>query len=61
MDLCARCLRNSVASRSVVEARVSLLRLWPRWSCRPLRPGLGCEPPSRRKLLVLAQASSGER
>ena len=53
-------LRNSLASGSVVEAWVSLLRFWPRKSCSPLRPasGGGPDPSFGRKLLVLAQASS---
>jgi len=59
---CAGCpedLQNSLASGSVVEAWVSLLRFSPWKSRSPLRPGSGGAPlPSLgQKLFMLAQAS----
>jgi hypothetical protein len=39
-------LRCSLASGSVVEACVALLRFSPRKSCSPLRPGSGGSPSS---------------
>jgi hypothetical protein len=59
LEACPAALRNSLASGSVVEACVSLLRFSPWKSRSPLRPGAGGSPlPSfGRKLFIDAHAS----